>query len=217
MLPPRSPVRFLRDKTGIDLSEYVPTLTRHQEGWLQMLKHMSISNALNIMVVRMQNVDYPHNRSFRKTFKELILHDRFSMFYKGLVPIALACTQLLFVGEAMSLSLYFDSTSYKLLWPFVFMAGCLSVHPLMLIGMRVQCAHFAKTPKLRAAYHNSYSTFKHIMRTEGIRGFYAGFGPALLAYTLMAYQQIYFCFRMSFNQQWSFMDEQWRKGLEAYL
>jgi hypothetical protein len=60
-----------------------------------------VSNALNIVAVRMQNVDYPNNRSFRGAIKDLFVIDKHRMFYKGLVPISIACSNLYFVTDVM--------------------------------------------------------------------------------------------------------------------
>jgi hypothetical protein len=58
------------------------------------LSGLMISNALNILTVRMQNVDYPNNRSLFRAVKDLVLIDKHRMFYKGLFPISVACTNL---------------------------------------------------------------------------------------------------------------------------
>ena len=104
-----------------------------------------LANTLNIVAVRMQNVDYPNNRSFLKAVKDLFVIDKHRMFYKGLLPITIACTNLYCITDVMHM---FKSADYPLtqyVWPMVYFAGTLIVHPFMLLGMRVQCGHFAKT------------------------------------------------------------------------
>jgi hypothetical protein len=60
---------------------------------------LMVSNALNIVAVRMQNVDYPNNRNFRKALKDLVIVDKHRMFYKGLLPITIACTNLYHIPD----------------------------------------------------------------------------------------------------------------------
>ena len=79
-------------------------------------------------------------------------------------------------------------TSYA--WPFIYALGTLLVHPFFLVGMRVQCAHFARTASLQIAYKNSASAIRHIGSTYGLRGFYKGFGPSFVLYCLMGYRDI---------------------------
>ena len=43
-------------------------------------------NPLNILIVRMQCIEFPH-RKFRKALIDMIKNDRISMFYRGLFPI----------------------------------------------------------------------------------------------------------------------------------
>ena len=50
------------------------------------LAQMMLMNVSNLVVIRMQNVDYAHNRSIRKSMVDLVKMDRHRMFYKGLVP-----------------------------------------------------------------------------------------------------------------------------------
>jgi hypothetical protein len=49
-----------------------------------------VLNAFNIAIVRMQNLDYKHNRSIYYTAKDLVMIDKHRMFYRGLVPITIA-------------------------------------------------------------------------------------------------------------------------------
>ena len=53
-------------------------------------------NALNILIVRMQNVDYVNKKSIKGALKDLVMVDRHRMFYRGLLPIGFACTYLRF-------------------------------------------------------------------------------------------------------------------------
>jgi hypothetical protein len=69
--------------------------------WLIILKQMVVGlgqtmalNAANIVMVRMQNVDYRHNRSLLRAIADLFIVDKHRMFYRGLVPISIACANL---------------------------------------------------------------------------------------------------------------------------
>ena len=102
---------------------------------------LMLSNAINILAVRMQNVDYPNNRSFRGAVKDLFVIDKHRMFYKGLVPITIACTNLYCVTDVMHVCRNPNPLSWygisNYVWPFIYLGGTMLVHPFMLIGMRV--------------------------------------------------------------------------------
>ena len=53
-----------------------------------------VLNAINIIIVRMQNVDYRHNKSLYKAVRDLFYVDKHRMFYRGLVPISVAYMNL---------------------------------------------------------------------------------------------------------------------------
>ena len=98
---------------------------------------LMLSNALNIVAVRMQNVDYPNNRSFLRAVKDLVVVDKHRMFYKGLAPITLACANLYCITDLMHMFKRTDIPQSHYVWPFVYVAGMLLVHPFYLLGMRV--------------------------------------------------------------------------------
>ena len=52
-------------------------------------------NVFNIVVIRMQNVSYINNRSLFGAMKDLIMIDKHRMFYKGLLPQAIASSYLI--------------------------------------------------------------------------------------------------------------------------
>jgi hypothetical protein len=152
----RSNYKAANDLPSLPNSEkkYDETNTDHGNTYVSiMAKSLSLSigglmlsNALNIVAVRMQNVDYPNNRNFRKALKDLVIIDKHRMFYKGLFPITIACTNLYHIPDLIKwikIKSGYDLSQYAL--PLLFLAGTLFVHPFMLVGMRVQCGHFAKT------------------------------------------------------------------------
>ena len=55
---------------------------------------LMVGNAINILIVRMQNIEYEHYGSFRGTLKDMIVKDKHRMFYRGLVPQVIAFTNL---------------------------------------------------------------------------------------------------------------------------
>jgi hypothetical protein len=92
-------------------------------------------NVFNILTVRMQNVDYKHNRNMLEAVADLWRVDKLRMFYRGLVPFMFGCTLLQSNAETM----YWkgDQFFYNFVWPFVFGFGVLVSHPLMLISLRM--------------------------------------------------------------------------------
>ena len=98
---------------------------------------LMLCNVLNLVSVRMQNVDYPNNRSFTGALKDLIVIDKHRMFYKGLLPITIACTNLYCIQDMMHMFRNPELAFTHYIWPFVFLGGTLLVHPFMNIGMRV--------------------------------------------------------------------------------
>ena len=110
---------------------------RIAESLMMSIGGLMISNTLNIVAVRMQNVDYPNRRSFLKALKDLVVVDKHRMFYKGLVPITIACTNLYCVTDLMHTFKHYEYPLTQYIWPFNFFLGTLIVHPFMLLGMRV--------------------------------------------------------------------------------
>lgn len=119
-------------------------------------------NAGNIVVVRMQNVEYKHNRSLFKAIKDLFLIDGHRMFYRGLIPISIGCANLSSVVATMNAFRSSDNILTHYIWPVYFALGCTIVHPFYLIGMRVQCAPFSPAAK---ANGNMFDCFQYVMKT----------------------------------------------------
>lgn len=57
-----------------------------ENGFYWLIFSFMLWNPLNIMIVRMQCLDFPH-RKFRNALIDMIKHDRHRMLYAGLVPI----------------------------------------------------------------------------------------------------------------------------------
>ena len=72
-------------------------------------------------------------------------------------------------------------------WPMIFIGGTLIVHPFYLLGMRVQCSPFSPSPRQNS---NTVNCFNYVLKTQGLSGFYKGYAPSLLLYTLMIYPEL---------------------------
>ena len=120
----------------------------------------------------------------------MIIKDRHRVLYRGLVPIAIAFTNLYCIPDLMDWFKDSDVAWTNHLWPFIFVGGSMLVHPFMLIGMRVQCSTFAKTEKLKYLTGNTMSCAHYINKTAGVRGFYQGFLPSLFIYSLLSYEPL---------------------------
>ena len=101
-------------------------------------------NIPNILTVRLQNVDYRVEKGLRGALMDLIKVDKHRMFYKGLIPICIACTNVQLIPDFMHILRNEEEYLTSYAWPFIFSIGTLFVHPFFLIGMRVQCSHFAR-------------------------------------------------------------------------
>lgn len=146
-----------------------------------------LANACNIVIVRMQNVDYRNNRKLSGAVKDLFLVDKHRMFYRGLVPISIACANLQSVATMKDMFRSPDNLLTHYLWPFAFGLGCLVVHPFFVLGMRVQCAPFAPAAKYN---NNVVNCFNYVLKTQGKIGFYRGFFPSLFLYGLISFPDI---------------------------
>jgi hypothetical protein len=98
---------------------------------------MLMWNPLNILVVRMQCVEYPHRQSLFKAAGDMIRKDRLRMFYRGYFPNFTAQVQLWFF---MQIAYYLEDINTRFtpyLCGALFLMGCAACHPWYLIGMRV--------------------------------------------------------------------------------
>ena len=50
------------------------------------LSFTMILNAWNVLIVRMQNIDYEHHKSLRRAVFDLVRNDKHRALYKGMVP-----------------------------------------------------------------------------------------------------------------------------------
>ena len=128
----------------------------------------------------------------------MIVKDKHRMFYRGLVPQVIAFTILQCIDPHMIEPLKSpDQPWTNHIWPFVFVAGTLLVHPFMLLGMRVQCSTSSKTDKVRYLTRNTISCAQYIKKTAGISGFYKGFFPSLIIYSLLSHESLIESYRNS--------------------
>jgi len=56
-------------------------------------------NTLNILSLRMQNVDYIYNKSTFKTLKHALVIDKHRIFYRGAVPLFVGLVNLQFTTD----------------------------------------------------------------------------------------------------------------------
>ena len=154
---------------------------------------MMAFNVLNILIVRMQNIDYEHNRKLGRAAWDLVRYDGKEAFYKGLVPIAIAWTNVRVTQELMAQMRHPSYPNSYHMWPLIFLGGCLLAHPFMLLGMRVQCGVILNNTK-RQHYKNMFTTASYLKRKQGLRGFYQGFAPAFLVYSASSYYSLKECF-----------------------
>ncbi|TNV76418.1 hypothetical protein FGO68_gene363 [Halteria grandinella] len=145
------------------------------------------SNPLNIMIVRMQCVEFPL-RSLRAAWVDMVKNDGLKMFYKGLFPTFTGQILLwLFVGLAANLE---DLNSYytPYLCGTVFLMGCAACHPWQLIGMRIQYQRFSMFHK--EGYSNTLKGILFVKQTQGLKGLWRGFLPAMLINGSTYYQEL---------------------------
>jgi len=60
----------------------------------QTVATLMLCNVPNLITVRLQNVDYRMEKGLGGALKDLIVVDKHRMFYKGLIPICIACTNV---------------------------------------------------------------------------------------------------------------------------
>lgn len=128
----------------------------------------------NMMVIRMQCVDFVHRNSMWKTFHDIILHDSYWMLVRGLAPIML--------GQALGESCLGVATHWQnkgrqvrrrrlmkeetipvhqdLLLRYVWLIpGAMTfllMHPMQVIGMHVVYARHNKKVALQSAMRNTF-------------------------------------------------------------
>ena len=153
----------------------------------------------------MQNIDYKHNRSIRKTFRELMTIDKHKALYRGLVPFTLGCTNL----QLWSQYRLPEHHDRPLFWPLYFAMGVLTSHPLILASMRVQCAPV--TTHRNREVPNAKKMLDLIMKKEGYRGVYRGLLPSTLLYSIMCYVELEE-FLLTFKEEVVYgFNERWKK------
>ena len=92
-------------------------------------------NALSVLTVRMQNVDYAHNKNMRKAVVDMVKTDKHRMFYRGAFSLFMSYFTLSFTNSMVYATRRDEETMYT--WPLIYVLGTLIAHPFMVIGMRV--------------------------------------------------------------------------------
>ena len=75
----------------------------------------------------------------------------------------------------------------------------LLIHPFFLINYRVITSPLNSSYTTRRIYESSFSAAKHILKTEGWKGFYHGFGVGVALYSTILFPELYCCIRESVN------------------
>eukprot|EP00347_Sterkiella_histriomuscorum_P019673 403340724 len=161
----------------------------HETGWYWFILTIGVWNPLNIMIVRMQCLDYPH-RKFRNALKDMIMHDKHRMFYRGLTPVFMGQVYLYL---SMSAAEYVDQNNVPYspaLCLGLFLMGALAAQPFYVVGMRVQYGRFHNELLQRQAYNNWLTAVTYIKQTKGMKGFWAGFVPSLFIYGATYFEQL---------------------------
>jgi hypothetical protein len=147
-------------------------------------------NPLNIMIVRMQCVEFPI-KSFRAAWLD--------MFYRGFFPIFTGQLQLWFF---MNLAYLIEDLSSHFFTPYIcamlFLMGCAACHPWYLVGMRIQYNRFHPPAILhREGYSNTLKGILYVKKTEGLFGLWRGLVPALFVYGASYFEDLH---RMVFSK-----------------
>jgi hypothetical protein len=104
-------------------------------------------NMINIVLVRMQNIDYKNNRNVFKAVLDLYKIDGYRAFYIGLVPISIGYAKLHIVKGLIPSIGKDDNLLSHAVWPFFYSFGLLTVHPWFVLGMRAQCSPMSMNPR----------------------------------------------------------------------
>ena len=149
-----------------------------------------LMNAVNIALLRMQNVQYPNNRSFVKAVRDLFVIDKHTMLYKGLVPTLAAFAVVQRVKSHAEV--LFDAPfkcAEEVVAALVMMqaAVCLLAHPFFMVAIRIQCTPFCGQVSKKPPYSNSVQLVSHLFRTKGVFALYMGLVPSSVIYLLMMF------------------------------
>lgn len=76
----------------------------------------------------------------------------------------------------------------------LFLMGCAMAHPWYLIGMRIQYNRFHAPISTgvihREGYQNTFKALIYVKETQGLRGLWRGFLPALFVYGATQYEDL---------------------------
>ena len=151
-----------------------------------------VQSAVMLTLTKMKHIDFKHNSSFQAALMHTARHDRFRMFYKGLVPLSIAKALIEQAADAVhesmeELEIAEDMAENRTLILSLTSVAFLSLfslvaHPLYMIGLRVQCNTFGLN---QTQNKNSLRALLHVKDVAGLRGLYQGYWPAFVAYSLM--------------------------------
>ena len=147
---------------------------------------MSLGNFFNILAVRMQNIEYNHNRSISKAIVEIISTDKARFLYKGLILSNVGFSILLLGQKKTQDVILFNNRSCYQTFAMAastFLGFTLLAHPFFVISINVQASMQHK----HGMHHlNSINCYKNIRKTYGYKGFFRGYVPTLLIYSALS-------------------------------
>ena len=120
-----------------------------------------LMNVWNILIVRMQNIDYENHKSVTRAAQDMLLVDRHRVLYKGLLAQSFGYTVLYGFQDVMHIWRTPESISSHFVWPFMFVLGTLACHPIILVSLNVQTSMAHKT---KGSHMNTLRCFLDIRR-----------------------------------------------------
>ena len=131
-------------------------------------------------------------KSYRKLILDMVLKDRFSMFYRGLIP-TLNGQIFLYITITWATKLVFE---YKFefmnyLWPLLVFTGYLLAHPQNVLASKIYCGRFTHPRQQHLGGILSLTIMQNLIKTKGPKSLYVGFAPAAILYTIGYGDQIY--------------------------
>ena len=157
--------------------------------------HSMLVNAMNIVLLRTQNIEYRNNKSLLLAVKDVVVVDKHRMLYRGLVPTTFAFTHLISAKmQVRRMVADGDENQLAHLWLPVYLAMAALAHPWFVVSARVQFAPFCGNK----VNNNTVDCLINLIRKEGFRGLYRGFAPSLIAYCLIGFPEL----KRGFEYSW---------------
>ena len=149
-------------------------------------------NPLQILITRLQWMDYPMRHRMLRTMIDMVVKDRFQMFYRGLVP-TLNGQIFLYITITWATKLVFEYRFefMNYMWPLLVFVGYLLAHPQHVLAQKIYCGRFTHPRQQHLGGILSLTIMQNLIKAKGPRALYAGFFPACLLYMIGYGNQIY--------------------------